>query len=118
MSDHVHIKTPLPIQVGNRQFDLLTFEDLYERCQKNRAFCMRMIAAKERLGTFLEEEKIAMPKKCFELLMKLLHDEEEVNALMEHLDKKFGWPKRGLLLWGKAKSMRGVPCTWPNCPSD
>lgn len=118
MSDHVHIRTPMPIQAGNQEYRLLTFEDLYERCIADKDFFARMLAARERLGLFLEDEKLALPKKCFEMLVKLLNDKKAVKALQEYIAKKLAWPGKGMLFWGDEKSMRGLPCTWPNCPSD
>jgi len=119
MPMHVHIDTPLPIQVGNQEYSLITFEDLYNKCLEDTKLFPRMAEDPNKLGDILLALKLVLPEKCFMQLKHLLNDPFLCKLAERYLKEGKPWPTRRIAFWGDQKSEEfRAPCTWPNCPSD
>lgn len=119
MSKNLCINTPLPISVGKKQYTLITFEDLYRLCLKDRSLFPEMIKEPREIGLVLERRGLVLAAQCLRALIKLLSDPKMVALAKRLLSNRTPWPVRKIAFWGDMKSWKyGEPCTWPNCPSE
>jgi hypothetical protein len=119
MSKSLCINTPLPITVGKKQYTLITFEDLYRLCLKDRSLFPEMIKEPREIGLVLERRELVLAAQCLRALIKRLNDPKMLAVAKQLLSSRTPWPVRKVLFWGNTKSMKaGDECYWPDCPSD
>jgi hypothetical protein len=118
MSKNLIINTKFAIKVGNEPCDAITLEDLDELCLADPSLFKEMKEKPKDIGSILLKRHVALPAQCLELLIKLMGQDELVAIAEKYLREHTRWPTQKIILWGDEKATRGLPCTWPNCPSD
>jgi hypothetical protein len=119
MSKMKCVTTPLPIMVGKKRYNFITFEDLFSACLKDKGLFPEMLDKPRDIGIILEKRKLVMAVQCIESLRWLLAQKELVAIAEALLKSRTPWPVL-TMAFSTIPKLKGytAPCTWPNCPPD